>query len=193
MMATLTDYERQLVTDSKILLAKNRIIQLVTDFFGDISAQYQKTFENYSNPATALVNAKISRGENYLGLPYVMLDFPRQFSKENVFAIRSFFWWGNFFSITLHLSGQYQQKYFSDIEKAIKKGLLNDWYIAHSENQWHHHFYSDNYVLIEQDKNYNIRNLSFLKIAKKISLVQWDEAEVFFIRNFKLLLEIAAN
>ena len=43
------------------------------------------------------VSPKISRGEQYLGLPYVMLDYPRIFSKENVFAIRTFFWWGNYF------------------------------------------------------------------------------------------------
>ena len=32
---------------------------------------------------------------------------PAVFSKENIFAIRTMFWWGNFFSISLHVSGKY--------------------------------------------------------------------------------------
>ena len=48
---------------------------------------------------------KITRGENYQLLPYVILDYPRCFQKEQVFAIRTMFWWGKGISITLHVSG----------------------------------------------------------------------------------------
>ena len=53
---------------------------------------------------------KISKGENYKDLPYVMLDYPRCFQKEKTIAIRTFFWWGNFFSINLQLSGEYKEQ-----------------------------------------------------------------------------------
>lgn len=39
---------------------------------------------------------KISKGENYLQLPYLILDYPAIFEKNNIFALRTFFWWGNF-------------------------------------------------------------------------------------------------
>jgi hypothetical protein len=55
---------------------------------------------------------KISRGENYKG-PMACFDYPRYFNKDDVFAIRTLFWWGNF-SITLHLSG-YKMKYETKI------------------------------------------------------------------------------
>ena len=54
---------------------------------------------------------KISKGENYKGLPWLVLDYPRYFNKEDIFAIRTLFWWGNFFSITLHISGKYKMRY----------------------------------------------------------------------------------
>ena len=59
----------------------------------------------FCNLAIVQSTPKIAKGENYLQLPYVLLDYPRCFDKENIFAIRTMFWWGNFFSITLHLSG----------------------------------------------------------------------------------------
>ena len=40
-------------------------------------------------PAEMLFHSpKISKGENYKGLPYVMLDYPRCFGKTDIFAIR---------------------------------------------------------------------------------------------------------
>lgn len=33
---------------------------------------------------------KISKGENYLQLPYLILDYPAIFEKNNIFALRTF-------------------------------------------------------------------------------------------------------
>src|SRR3954452_928432 len=104
MVTSLTAYESELVRDSKVLLTKNIIIEKVYRLFGQLASGYQDRLA--ASPVVGLnaVQAKISRGENYRGLPYVMLDYPRIFSKDHTFAIRSFYWWGNFFSITLQLS-----------------------------------------------------------------------------------------
>ena len=42
-------------------------------------------------------SGKISRGENYRGLPYLILDYPAYFSQKDIFAFRTMFWWGHFF------------------------------------------------------------------------------------------------
>lgn len=190
MAVLLTDYEMQLVTDREILLAKNRIIQRVVDLFGEVSDQYQKVLQNKMLLSEELANAKISRGEHYLGLPYVMLDYPRQFSKENIFAIRSFFWWGNFFSITLHLSGTYLQRHFLPIEKAIAEKRFNGWFIAVSQNPWRHDFEKDNYLMIDEGNNYNLGEKPYLKLSSKIPLTRWEDARLFFIKNFSALAAI---
>ncbi len=189
MLTSLTTYELQLVTDPQVLMTKNSIIEKVYEIFGDLAEKYKKEISNKIPDGETLINPKISKGENYKGLPYVILDFPRQFSKTDIFAVRSFFWWGNFFSITLQLAGQYQQRYATAIQNAIENRFYEEWYIGLLENQWEHHFESNNYSSLSQGIDYNIAELPFLKLAKKIPLNKWDETNTFFIKNFTLLAE----
>lgn len=193
MTTSLSDYELKLVSDADILLTKNKIIQKVYELLGGIAEGYKKEFQsaglNYINET----DAKISRGENYKGLPYVILDYPRVFGKENVFAIRTFFWWGNFFSITLQLSGIYKENYSLKIEEAIKEDLFKGWFIGCAPEPWEHHFEKDNYTPIEPTGNTFASNLSYIKISKKIPLEKWDEVESFFKENFTFLIKILST
>lgn len=192
MSTSLSLYEMQLVTDSRALLTKSIIIKKVYEFFGKLSEEYKNVLNNKMSGIENFIHPKISRGENYLGLPYVILDFPRQFGKTDVFAIRSFFWWGNFFSITLHLAGQYHRRYAFAVQNAISNQRLKEWYIG-TENEWEHHFESNNYLSLSAQADCLVAELPFIKLAKKIPLTKWDETESFFTENFKLLLEILAS
>ena len=189
MFTSLTTYEMQLVTDPQVLMTKNSIIKKVYEIFGELAEKYKKEISNKIEDSKTLINPKISKGENYKGLPYVILDFPRQFNKTDIFAIRSFFWWGNFFSITLQLAGRYHQQYATVIKNAIDLRFYEEWYIGLLENQWEHHFESNNYSSLSRGINYDIAKLPYLKLAKKIPLNKWDEADTFFIKNFTLLVE----
>ena len=93
---------------------------------------------------------KISKGENYKGLPYLVLDYPRYFGKDDHFAIRSMFWWGNFFSITLHLSGIYKKMYENKIEASFTLLKEESFFIGISDDQWEHHFETSNYLPLEK-------------------------------------------
>ncbi len=190
---SLSNTELQFVTDSEILFTKNRIISKVYDLFGAVAHNYQMQVDELSPFAIETAEAKISKGENYNGLPYVMLDYPRNFSKENSFSIRSFFWWGNFFSITIHLSGKYQQQFSEKIQQAISKKVFNGWFICTSDNQWEHHFERSNYTIITDINIADIATLPFIKIAKKIPLKEWDKVYEFYTKNCELLLEILRN
>jgi len=188
MITTLGEYEMQLVTDSNILITKNSIIRKVYEMFGGLSEDYKKLLQEVDLILPTEIGPKISRGENYNGLPYVILDYPRQFGKADVFAIRSFFWWGNFFSITVQLAGEYQQKWAVPLETAIGAGAFEGWSIGSAIDPWQHHFDADNYTPIHQHKTYGLSDLPFIKLAKKIPLNKWDEAEIFFSENFSFLI-----
>ena len=191
MITSLTDYEMNLVTDSEMLLTKNKIIQKVYELLGCLSDEYKTILHSNTNMIVlSEKEAKIARGENYKGLPYVIMDYPRLFSKADVFAIRTFFWWGNFFSITLQLSGKYQDAYFSSIEKAVAKKLFQGWFVGCAPNPWEHHFEKENYLPIVPGENMLSSNLSYLKISKKIPLEKWDEVEIFMKENFSLLIKV---
>ncbi len=190
MQHSLSLYELELVTDPEVLLAKNRVIEKVFQMFGELSEDYKSELGSFSLPFDVSENAKISRGENYEGLPYLMLDYPRQFSKTDIFALRTFFWWGNFFSLTLQLQGKYLLLFADKLQKAIDEGLLNEWYITLSKDQWQHHFDTSYYLPIKKERDYNLAALPFIKVATKIPLVKWEEANTFLYNNFLQIIKM---
>lgn len=183
--------EFNLVNNAQILLTKNAIIKKVYEMFGLLAKDFQQAVAAKSNLQLLDKMPKISRGENYEGLPYVMLDYPRQFSKENTFAIRTFFWWGNFFSITLQVSGAHFQNMKPDLLHAIKQNKLQVWFVGIHDSDWHHHFEQDNYRLMDDLELVEYIQLSTkIKLAKKIPLTEWDDVLGFLESNFKYLLDV---
>lgn len=193
----LSEQELKLVNNTEWILMKNQILlkarKLLENSMYKMKAEILKN-KNQIPSEVLKKSAKISRGENYHGLPYLVLDYPRCFEKENIFAIRTLFWWGNFFSITLHLGGKYKKTFLDSIAQSIPLLTENDFSICISNDQWEHHFENTNYVKIKSlaPKNLNllIKETPFIKIAKRFSLQQWNEAEDNLAKDFKLLIEI---
>lgn len=185
----LSKEELALVTDAEFILTKNRIVQKVYELFGLLCEEFRQ--KSVHLPATFLaIPPKISKGENYLGLPWVMLDYPRAFSNTDVFAIRCFFWWGNFFSITLQLQGS-NKVHYSDAIKSYLKTNAGGWWICINDDPWHHHFETDNYCFAKADLD--MAALPFIKLAKKIPLEQWDHSYDFFSITFQEIMEMLST
>src|SRR5271169_1886033 len=96
--------EMRLVSDPAWILTKNSIIRKVVELFAELSGQWRGmlsgigwTEVSRGGMAGSWGDPKISRGEQYKGMPWVMLDYPRVFGKEDVCAIRTMFWWGHYF------------------------------------------------------------------------------------------------
>jgi hypothetical protein len=118
-----------------------------------------------------------------------MLDYPRYFAGGDAFAIRCFFWWGKFFSITLHLSGRYAEAYGMPVLHALL--AENDlWHVSIGEDPWQHHFDNDNYARPSKELLARLHGRRFQKFARKIPLEQWDEAHDFFASAFKELIAL---
>jgi hypothetical protein len=180
--------ELALVTNAELILTKNRIIQKVYELFGELSEEY-KVAGNSFDETILSVPPKISKGENYLGLPWVMLDYPRRFSKTDVFAIRTFFWWGNFFSITLQLQGIYQERFSAVIKDKLNK---QDWWLCtDTSDAWQHHFDTDHYS--RYDGTVELSSWPFIKLAKKIPLQEWDNSFDFLSNTFKEIAEVLST
>jgi hypothetical protein len=187
---SLSAFEQQLVTDANWILTKNRIIEKVYLLFGNLSEQYKQEPLLQQLPAeTFIISPKIAKGENYEGLPYVMLDYPRCFGKEDTLAIRTFFWWGNFFSITLQLKGKYLTQYAANVEHNIAKAVHEDLWINTSDEEWAHHFRNNNMMPIAQHKQ-SISSKKILKLAVQCKLQEWDAAETKLNASFRRLLAL---
>ena len=90
---SLSKYELAIANDWDFLFAKRLIIEKVCGVFGTIADEF-KVHLKHSFQDIESSTPKISKGENYKGLPYVILDYPRIFQKEDILVIRCFFWWG---------------------------------------------------------------------------------------------------
>ena len=175
----LSETELLFVQDKQFILAKQHIISVVFDMFSILSKNLQPYIKsgNIKLPGEMLYAVpKIYKGEQYINFPYVMFDYPAIFSKESIIAIRHMFWWSNFFSVTLHVSGVYKEEYQQSINKNIE---LSDeeLYVCVNDNQWQHHFEDSNYVLVSsknaRERAALIEKQSFLKIAIRFPISDW--------------------
>ncbi|HUC82543.1 MAG TPA: hypothetical protein VMR70_16670 [Flavisolibacter sp.] len=139
---------------------------------------------------------KISKGENYLGLPYVILDYPRISKAEDLFFIRSMFWWGNFFSSTLQVSGSYKQAFAAQIIAAYDDLKEHNYAVGINANPWVHHFEAENYRPIQQlsSKGFTevITQQPHIKIAASWPLSKWDEAAITLLNSWKFFVDLVA-
>lgn len=188
----LSDKELELVCNAGWILTKHAVIQKVYDLFGEIAQQQNEILRLHRDhlPAVVFTNPpKISRGENYRLLPYVMLDYPRYFAKEETAAIRTFFWWGNFFSVSIQVAGIVKEKlqplWFRKFEWLQSMG----YYVCVHDEPWEHHFDTGNFVplnAVEKDDFCRIlQEKSFIKLSKKIPLQRWQDAPVFIRETFE--------
>lgn len=190
----LSTEEEALVCRTDWILTKNRIIEKIKALFASLQLQQQRAFELppqfYDEALTT--TPKISKGENYKGLPYLVLDYPRFFNRDDIFTIRSFFWWGNFFSTTLHLSGKFKTAYENRLIASFEHLRSHHFNICINEDQWQHHFEADNYLSL-QDLSFArfeeiIRQRSFIKLSKKIPIGPLNEIEESLLGNFTRLI-----
>ena len=194
---SLSKQEMQLVTNADWILTKNGIIQKVKWLLGTLQAKQEACLQSHKKhlPAEVLKpSPKISRGENYKGLPYLVLDCPRYFHKENIFAIRTMFWWGNFFSITLHLSGKYKKMYEEKLIASFKALQEKDFFVCVGMQEWEHDFEKPNYIPVKELSKMRFRQLiqkcPFIKVGQKIPLQEWNTVQKILFGYFRRMLEI---
>jgi len=176
--------ELRLVTDEQFILTKNRIIEKISIFFGALQDSYRIASACIYSSLDIVQQPKISRGQNYNGMPYVILDYPRHFTKQDIFAIRTMFLWGNDFSITLHLRGRYKKLFEEPLIKNLPLLKQHGWHMQVSGNEWQHHYTPDTHLSVVDRGPYEmspiITGARFIKIAFYFSLQQWDKAEQLF-------------
>jgi hypothetical protein len=194
---TLSAEELQLVTDTSWILTKHKIMDKANRLLGNLAmVMKEKILEdkNYLPAAVIASTPKIAKGENYRQLPYLMLDYPRCFDKQNVFALRTMFWWGNFFSCTLHLSGNYKTLFLQALQNNTGALQKNNLCICHNKDEWQHHFENDNYMpanlLTEEEIKKILVQRHFIKVAAKFPLHQWDDAPVLLEKSFTEMMAL---
>lgn len=170
-----SDEELALMNNAGFILTKNSITRKVYDLLGDLSARLSGLLKDATLPAEVVtVPPKISKGENYSGLPYVVLDHPRFFSREDVFTIRTMFWWGNYFLVTLHLKGVYARQYAGRVTDGYDLLLKNGFCLMTGKDEWQHHVEQGSSIPVssinKQEFSELIHHSSFIKVTATVPL-----------------------
>lgn len=180
---TLSDAELSLAADPGVMLAKNAVIEAVYALFGRVAERQGEAVRDTRTlfgPAFDMP-PKISRGERYRGLPYVMLDHPRLFAGDDVFAVRTLFWWGHFFSVTLHLKGAWLEPFSHRIGEGREWLSARGYHASTGLHEWEHHFGSDNYLTVSSMGDAEWRSFfsrgGFTKLALRFPVEAFNDME----------------
>ena len=210
----LSPEEMRLVMEPGWILTKNSIIKKVVGLFARLSEEYRVALEGLPAAPAAMAavagspfgSPKISKGENYKGLPYVMLDYPRLFGREDVLAIRTFFLWGHSFSVTIHLKGTYRDRYLPVLQQRWAELAAAGFHVGISEDEWRHEHVPETYrpMVSAEDitrKTEGIVGLpggsgapfsgtGFLKLSGACGLDRWAEAHEVLLGLFRVLVDV---
>lgn len=189
--------EWSLVQDPSFLLTKNRVMEKMMRQFGELAAISEKFF----NPGLICLpeglrwpEPKISKGEQYEGLPYLMLDHPRIFSNEHILAVRTMFWWGHYFSVTLHLKGMFREMCLPEIAARREELMKQGYWWNSGQEEWKHQvqqpFYVPMHNVTENDITKNDNNAGYVKLARRIPLDQFESLSAVVAEQYRLLAEI---
>lgn len=215
--------EMRLVTDPAWILTKNSVIGKVVGMFAELAKRAREGATDTRSgssvwedvgilrlPPRTLLGAdrrapgsggtepKISKGENYKGLPWVMLDYPRMFGKEDVCAIRTFFWWGHAFSVTLHLKGEYMRAFLPGIVARRAELEAAGFGMGISDDEWAHEHTEETYGPLGADaadtrsgsSKRGTAERPWLKLSARVGLEHWKEAPEKLSALHSLLMEI---
>jgi hypothetical protein len=192
--------EMELICDAEIIFRKNAALVKVRQFLEAVQLKQQAliSMNPFLFPGEVIkISPKISRGENYKGLPWMILDYPRYFEPQHSFAIRTLFWWGNFVSITLHLSGRYKTMYEDKLIRQFKTLVAANFYLCTGAEEWEHHFEPGNYTkaeLLKAEKfEEEIRSKKFLKLACKFPLEKTGLPGEKLMESYALLLRLLSG
>lgn len=200
MELSFSEKELSYLRDSDFLLTKSEITNKVIYLLGEVR-QALKNFLKESGfvfPAgTDLFNGKISKGEKYKGLPYVVLDFPKLMQKENIFALRTMFWWSREWSCTLHLQGEvlchYQENLLSNLTGCKNKEI---WFCVNAQ-PWEYDYTENNYHPVHQitpDKiSSHLAKNHFVKVSRRLELNRYQELTSFVLDSLLIFLELLGN
>ena len=196
----LSPEEKQLISNSEWILTKNAVLAKVNALLAlvlDEQMNWINVNKELFHPSLFAPPAKISRGENYGGLPYLVLDHPRVFGKPDTCVIRTFFWWGNYFSTTLQLEGSYRQRAEPRIVAAYEMMGKRNFLLGISTDRWQHRIDSAHYKPVKEFSStafgQMVSELPFIKISSLMRLDQWDDALQKLGDDFRVLASILSS
>ncbi|MFQ5691414.1 MAG: hypothetical protein ACE5IM_00020 [Nitrospinota bacterium] len=176
------DDERALIADKVFFEKKRAVSEKIRSVFSQVRdglARHMKPDRYLAPEGVDFTKGKLSGGEHHYDLPYIFLDFPRRFSRTDIFAYRSLFWWGHHFLLTLILAGdllpEFRRRAFSGWDRLAERG---DW-IAVTPDPWEWRMGEEHARRVRTGETEALeRTVSGLPLLKLIRFIPFDDPRV---------------
>lgn len=198
---TFSEEEIEAMLNSRFYIVKQDVTQKIHRLFIALENELIKAMSDGLFPASGIFESKdrgkISKGENYHFMPYVLLDCPNAFSADSVFAFRSMFHWGHEFSFTLHLQGKVLEVFREKILENVSMLQGEYFFICVNDTPWEYFFEEMNYVSLDEwmtnkqnELAMMLREKPFIKLSRKIPLTQYEMVGSYGLATFNKLMNL---
>ncbi len=166
-----TPEEKSLIQDTRFFETKTIVTQKVKTFLHQLQPALIQEVDLKSLLAPEGFDSKVFqyvKGEHLLDFPYLYLDFPKYFKKEEKFTFRTLFWWGHFFAFSWILEGlhlnQYKDNLLTHYDVLADRGL----FILRTSTPWEWRKTSQYVIEIKKENQSEVKAVlktsPFLKI-----------------------------
>ena len=148
-----SEKELRLVNHVELFQCKPAILKKVESRFFALQKGLEKEITPLSTNLPKkldLVKNQIARGENHNGFPYLSLDYPQNFSKTEMFTMRTLFWWGHYLGFSLILKGKKLSMYLERLLQNRHKNSYKGIYVSIAPDPWEWEIIDENFLLVSQ-------------------------------------------
>jgi hypothetical protein len=202
-MSRFTPEEMRMICDTDFFPAKAEIIRKFHQDFMELRdqlrAECKKSLPAAAPAGTDFETGQMVKGERFHDFPYVYLDFPKFFSKDEMFTFRSFFWWGHSLFFCWFLSGPRLAQYRKNLLTCHETFSHEDIFLSTADTPWEWGLEEPHAVFLDRIGKKRLQDIltgqSFLKLGRSIRLKSLETPDAIpheGLRIFHLLRPIVA-
>lgn len=169
-----SETELRLIRERELFLHKYAILQKAEERLQDIKTRMigvlAEERPRYLPSGTDLERGKITRGENNKGFPFISLDIPQFFTKEEYFTYRILFWWGHYLGYSLVLKGPRLAEYYACLQERRHEPRFADIHIARHTSPWEWENSEGGFSPVQQPSNHELGDwveaIQYIKVIR---------------------------
>ncbi|HEX9757222.1 MAG TPA: hypothetical protein VGB26_05395 [Nitrospiria bacterium] len=196
-----TEEEIAALQITRIFQIKGEIQRKVWSHLELLQDALREEIENHTLLAPEGIDTQtgqIAKGENHMRLPFVYLDFPKFFSREEKCTFRTFFWWGNSVVYALILEGKFLLQYKKRIKENYNTLIKGNFHLAITKDPWEWRKGNPHTVPLKKNNKkeflHYLEEKSFIKLERFLELKEpaFKEGRILKegIATFRLLTPI---
>lgn len=150
----LTNAELELISDPGISILKQNALRKISDLFHVTGQNLQHTYPSGNS------HYKITRGENYLQHPYIVVDYPKIGNMDFPVLYRTMFWWGHYFAFEFMLKKELCNNRFEPLLREA------DMHVLIGDDLWNNDVNGDQYATFSEAALATDNNHAHIKLVK---------------------------